>query len=386
MGIRKNGSTWQYRFRVRGQSFQESTGLEATERNRKRAEQMEAVHRLKITEGRIGIRRLEPRLFNEAAIEFLLHEKVNRAGRVGTYRRIMTSMASLRVFFGSQMAGMISPGDVERYKIWRLSGNTPELQPVRPVTVKHDLDNLSLFFQWAVKMNYCRSNVVREVKKPSDADSIRMRILSDAEEKLYFSAARGNLHDVARLMLLQGLRPDEVISIAKSDVDFELGVMHVPRGKTRAARRRMKLTPESKSILARRMATVSVWMFPSPKRAGEHITKLNCPHDRVIGNLNPCRSCGERESRHPTRKCLVFAAPEKTVSFVLYDLRHTFATRMIEAGVDLSALKEIMGHADIRVTQRYVHPSQQHQDRAMDLYVAGIEKVERKEALNKCIH
>lgn len=122
MGIRKNGSRWQYRFRLNGQSIQESTGLAATERNRPRAEQMEAVHRMAIMEGRIGIRRLEARSFSEASIEFLFHEKIDRASRVSTYLRIGTSMASLRLFFGRQMAGMISPGDVERYKIWRLTG------------------------------------------------------------------------------------------------------------------------------------------------------------------------------------------------------------------------------------------------------------------------
>lgn len=56
------------------------------------------------------------------------------------------------------------------------------------------------------------------------------------------------------------------------------------------------------------------------------------------------------------------------VDFVLYDLRHTFATRMIATGVDVMTLKEIMGHRDIRVTQKYVQPSQASQNEAMRLY------------------
>ena len=56
------------------------------------------------------------------------------------------------------------------------------------------------------------------------------------------------------------------------------------------------------------------------------------------------------------------------MQFVLYDLRHTIATRMVEAGVDLVALKEILGHSDIRVTMRYVHPTQTYQDKAMEIY------------------
>lgn len=53
------------------------------------------------------------------------------------------------------------------------------------------------------------------------------------------------------------------------------------------------------------------------------------------------------------------------MNFVLYDLRHTFATRFIEGGGDVAALKEILGHKDIRTTMRYVHPSQQYIDDAM---------------------
>ncbi len=41
-----------------------------------------------------------------------------------------------------------------------------------------------------------------------------------------------------------------------------------------------------------------------------------------------------------------------------HTLRHTFATRCVENGVDVKSLSEIMGHADVRITmQRYVHPS-----------------------------
>jgi integrase len=43
--------------------------------------------------------------------------------------------------------------------------------------------------------------------------------------------------------------------------------------------------------------------------------------------------------------------------FKLYDLRHTFATRSVAAGVDLPTLSAILGHANITMTMRYVHPA-----------------------------
>jgi integrase len=43
--------------------------------------------------------------------------------------------------------------------------------------------------------------------------------------------------------------------------------------------------------------------------------------------------------------------------FVLYDLRHTFATRAVAAGVDLPTLSAMLGHTSITMTIRYVHPA-----------------------------
>lgn len=42
-------------------------------------------------------------------------------------------------------------------------------------------------------------------------------------------------------------------------------------------------------------------------------------------------------------------------NFRFHDLRHTFATRLSQAGVDLYKVAKLLGHKDIRVTQRYAH-------------------------------
>jgi integrase len=83
-----------------------------------------------------------------------------------------------------------------------------------------------------------------------------MHILTAAEEKLYFeraAAADLDLHDLGRLILLQGLRPEEVARLAKRDVDLDLGQLQIVQGKTPAARRTLTPTTESRRILAARM-------------------------------------------------------------------------------------------------------------------------------------
>jgi integrase len=51
--------------------------------------------------------------------------------------------------------------------------------------------------------------------------------------------------------------------------------------------------------------------------------------------------------------------------FCLYDLRHTFATRAAEAGIDLVTLAAMLGHSRIQMVLLYAHPSEEHQFHAM---------------------
>jgi integrase len=51
--------------------------------------------------------------------------------------------------------------------------------------------------------------------------------------------------------------------------------------------------------------------------------------------------------------------------FRLYDLRHTFATRAAEAGVDLVTLAAMLGHSRVQMVTRYAHPTEEHQFNAM---------------------
>jgi len=46
-------------------------------------------------------------------------------------------------------------------------------------------------------------------------------------------------------------------------------------------------------------------------------------------------------------------------NFTFHDLRHTFGTRLADAGVDVVKIKELMGHASIVTTMRYIHATDQ---------------------------
>ncbi len=285
--------------------------------------------------------RQEPKSFREASDEFLKWCFASEyRSKPNTARRLQTSFATLREFFDDKDVVSITGGDVERYKAWRAGEHR-----VRDITIRHDLHALSVFFgRFVKKFGWRADNPVDEVKKPSDVDSIRIHVVTDEEEQKYFEAARGkvNLYDVARLMLLQGCRPEELMALPQEDVDLKAQTISIRGGKSRAARRTLNLTGESIEILARRLEKLDRWVFPSPRRPGQHLKKLNGPHDET------CIAAG--------------------VSFVLYDLRHTFATRLADAGTPITTIAALLGHSGLRMVMRYVHPSADAKREAMKNY------------------
>jgi integrase len=156
----------------------------------------------------------------------------------------------------------------------------------------------------------------------------------------------------------QGMRPEEVTTLAKKDINLETGKIHISRGKSRAAKRLLDMTTESRQILELRIAGSSPWIFPSSRKKGSHIGRINPAHDRLVASA---------------RKEGV------VIDFVPYDFRHTFATRMAENGVDLPTLAALLGHGGMRCVQKYVHPTADHKKEAMKRFDRAIQKRKRQE-------
>jgi integrase len=239
---------------------------------------------------------------------------------------------------------IIDAGKIEAYKTWRV--NTHK---VRDITIRHDLHALSKFFGFAIRQHWAYRNPIREVEIPSDANAVRMHILTPEEESEYFKRATKfpNLHDVGRLMINQGIRPAEATVLAKADIDFDRGEIHIQKSKSTASTRILNMTAESRSILRRRMEGDSPWIFPSRRKHGCHIGRINNAHDSVVKHA---------------------AQDGVTIEFVPYDFRHTFATHIAQDGVDLVTLSALLGHESLRVLKKYVHPSAEHKKAAMEKY------------------
>jgi hypothetical protein len=184
MALREQNGKWHYRFEVNGRRYFGSTDLVATEPNRTKASRQEAqAHRL-VTEGKAELLKLAALPFCEAATEFLIWADGKHRDDPATAQRLRTSFASLGEFFNTAIIHTISVGRVDDFASWRRREHN-----VRDVTIRHDLHALSKFFQYAMKHNWCRDNPVRIAEMPSDTESVRIRVLTDAEERVHFEKA-----------------------------------------------------------------------------------------------------------------------------------------------------------------------------------------------------
>ena len=344
MALRDRNGLWHYRFKLDGKAYSGATDLAATKRNERAAQDIEAEHRRALKEGRRTSRPIKIREFVDAVGEFLEWAKMEYRAHPNSYRRIATSLTSAKRFFGVEPVGLLDEASLERYKTWRVNEHE-----VRDITLRHDLHAISKFFGYALKQRWARENPVRNVDIPSGAEAVRIHVLTAEEEREYFlrAAKHRDLYDLGRIILNQGMRPDEVTSLGKVDVNLDRGQLHITCGKSSAARRILDLTSESRHILARRMTGDSPWVFPSPRSPGQHVARLNGAHDRL---------------------CKAASKTGTPFAFVLYDFRHSFATRLAQAGIDLATLAAILGHSSIRIVQRYVHPTAEHKRSAMLRY------------------
>lgn len=213
---------------------------------------------------------------------------------------------------------------------------------------------------------FAGQNPVTKVKKPS-ADNRRVRFLThDEADRLLDALAERSpqVHDQALLSLHCGLRAGEIFALTWADVDLDRGVLTLrdtKSGKTRAA----IMTEAVKSMLRAKVRGVPRELV-FPARGGGKIVQVSDAFDRTV------RALGLNDGVEDSRQKVVF-----------HSLRHTFASWLVEQGVDLYTVKELMGHGNLAMTERYSHLAPDKLHRAVKTLEAGMEKAARNK---KVVH
>ena len=169
----------------------------------------------------------------------------------------------------------------------------------------------------------------------------RLRYLSEEEaEKLVFNCEL-YLKPIVICALNTGMRKSEIFGLTWDRVDF---------------RNRIILLDKTKNG-ERREIPINNTLFQALSGI---VKRLNCKY--VFYNLNTLKPFDnvKRSFASALRKSHV-------LDFHFHDLRHTFASRLVMAGVDLITVKELLGHKDIKMTLRYSHLSQAHVRQAISV-------------------
>jgi integrase len=345
MALYKRSGVYWYEFRYGGRRYRKSTGV----KNQRAAGDIERAFRTALAKGDVGIteRKAVP-TFRTAMSDFLAWSA--QAHKAPSHRRYLTSSVALLRHFKDAMLDKITPEEVERFKTNRavdcktVRGGMKRVRTekrLRPATVNRELACLKALFNFAIKADVLAKNPVSRIKFLAENNQ-QTRVLSYGEQQSYLAKASPVLRDVATLILETGMRPEEVYTLRTENVDFVKGNVQVPRGKTAAARRLLRLTSTARDVLRGRCgASDSPYFFHCEGDTARPIPKVNNAHDRAV-------------------------KLSKVDPFRLYDLRHTWATRAAMSGIDLVTLAAMLGHSRIQMVLRYAHPTQEHQTKAME--------------------
>lgn len=353
--IYKRGKFYWYRFMFNGTVHRSTTkiligrGVRGEQSPMEKAKQIEAAERTRLALGEAGIRHRKPTptlsTFSERFVQWMSAERADKANTIQFYEDRIRQLLGFDKLKNAAV-DRIDEKLVGEYVQWRTvrtrhyalrKKNGVELadtfEQVSVACINRDLATLRRML-----------NVARLWKVIPSVPIIRLlpgeqnheRVISHTEEDQYLSAAPLMLRQFATVMIDTGMRPEEVCRTRWENVHLEpvngsrFGYIHNPHGKTKWAKRNLSLTARVQALLS---------------------------------------------MRHQ-------AAGKPAVGWVfLYDLRHTFLTRLGEANADPYTIQKNAGHASILISQRYVHPTPERlEDAFAKLEVYNQAKVERMKA------
>lgn len=220
--------------------------------------------------------------------------------------------------------------DVEDYKLFRLKDG------LSPSTINYEVQVVKGFWNWLLRQDLVAYSPLGSVKKLKEKEPLRVSLTEEEQHRLYDTAfATGDTGDIllVSLALSTGLRAETLSALENSDVDRSESVLRIPAEKMKAGRNH------------------------------------EVPIRRYILDLIPDK---------PGRIFEGYAGDAKSMSYHFNKLlkragitlrglrtgRRSFATTLIRNGADLKTVQDLLGHANISTTSRYLTAADSKQVRA----------------------
>ena len=140
-----------------------------------------------------------------------------------------------------------------------------------------------------------------------------------------------------------GLRVSEVASLKIDDIDSTRMLIRVEQGKGRKDRNAM-LSPQL-------LALLRLWWKEGKRRS------VMLPHGWLFPGRSATDPVSTRQINRATHEAAEAAEIRKRVS--PHTLRHSFATHLLEAGVEITVVQRLLGHSNLSTTSGYLHVRQE---------------------------
>lgn len=262
----------------------------------------------------------------------------------------------IKPILGELRIADILPADIERIK--------EKMTDKAPATINHTIDVIRQVFNAARNAGkFTGDNPASKVVRMKK-DNRRIRFLSKEEASILLAELAKckniNLHDMALLGMYCGLRAGEIFALQWIDINFNTRNITIrdPKG---VINRHPNMNIAVFEMLKRRHNNQNVGQLIFAKRNGEQIQEVSNQFQRIIDRL------GFNDDIADERNKVVF-----------HTLRHTFASWLAMAGVDIFTIKELMGHSDIKMTQRYMHLAPSKYASAIAVLDEPLPKIEAK--------
>lgn len=204
---------------------------------------------------------------------------------------------------------------------------------------------LSHMFTKAVDWGMMSESTLKRVRKakPLKGENRRLRYLSTEECQALINACDNHLRPIVVTALNTGMRKSEILNLTWDNLDLRHGFILLDRTKN-GDRREVPINKTLRTTLqgiARRLDVP--YVFYNPITGKPYTKNLKRSFQTAL------KKAGIRD-------------------FKFHDLRHTFASQLIMANIDLTTVKELLGHRDIKMTLRYSHLAPSHKVKAVEIY------------------
>lgn len=260
---------------------------------------------------------------------FLTHLtlKAYSASTIKTYKNEFTQLLKL---LGQKAVDTLTPDDLKRYMKHAL-----ETEKISENTAHSRLNALKYYFEQVLG----RERFFYEIPRPKKR-LLLPKLLNEKEIGKLFNALQNRKHKAMLFTAYSaGLRVSEIVNLKIKDIDSTRMQIFVEKAKGKKDRY-VNLSPVLLDILRKYIQQTkpkpTVFLFES----------------EATGTAYPIRTVQQVFSNAKHK-----AGIQKDVG--IHSLRHSFATHLLDKGTDIRYIKDLLGHFDIRTTERYLHVSKQ---------------------------